>query len=73
MVNTLNLEIHKMYQWTIANKLSISVSKTQLRYFSNHSPELTQGNDVVSIGNERLDIVRTCKYLGEILLIQVNF
>ena len=73
MVNTLNLEIQKIYQWTTANKLSINVSKTQLLNFSNRFPDLAQGSDVVSMGDERLDMVTSCKYLGVLVDNKLTF
>ena len=62
-VNNLNLELNGIYRWTMANKLTINVSKTQLILFSNRNTG-NENNSFVSIGEQNVDIVTSCKYLG---------
>ena len=62
LINTLNIELDKINNWTIANKLTINVSKTQLLLFTNRY--INANNAPISVGGKNLEIITTCNYLG---------
>ena len=65
LVNNLNLELDKIYQWSISNRLSINAEKSELLLFTKRRVERDQCS--VALGNNPLEIKSHCKFLGVIL------
>ena len=69
---SLNTELQLFQSWTIANRLTINVTKTKLIKFSN----ILQNNIddfSIRIGDEGLDMVSSCRYLGVLVDEKLNF
>ena len=60
-VSTLNVEMESVRSWTLANRLTINVDKTNLILFSNKLPE---NISPITVCNENVSFVHQCTYLG---------
>ena len=71
MVGTLNNELKKIHDWTVANRLTINNTKTELLLFSNRR---TSHNDEQIILDENfVSYVDHAKFLGIIIDNKMNF
>ena len=62
MVNILNSDLTTIQDWTIANRLTINLSKTEMLLFTNR---LTNRNDQqIMLGGGCVGFVESCKFLG---------
>ena len=59
----INAEIDKIKSWTISNRMSLNVSKTNALIFSNKTLPLNYENSL-KIGNSPINIIDSCKFLG---------
>ena len=71
MVPTLNAELSKVYDWTVANRLTINVNKTELLLFSNRTTNHND-NQIILNGNS-IGYVNHAKFLGVIIDDKLNF
>src|SRR6267154_1589939 len=60
--------LSKIYQWCLANKLSINLEKTNFTVFSPNR-NVNTDNIVINIGNFKINHTDCCKYLGILLTI----
>jgi len=58
-----NICLSKIYQWCLANKITINLDKTNFTVFSPNKNTM-QDNVIISIGNSRIKYTSCCKYLG---------
>ena len=65
-----NTELDKIYDFTLKNRLTLNVTKTELLLFTNRTTE-NAGN--IMLGNEPLNRVNNCKFLGVHLDVKLNF
>ena len=62
LINTVNLELEKIYQWTLCNRLSLNIRKTVSMVFSNRPLDLER--NVVKINGVNLPFINEHKFLG---------
>ncbi len=73
VINKLNIELHKLYEWLCCNKLSLNINKSHFMIFSPKRPPNTHNNLTVSINNIPLSQTgknhnnKSIKFLGIML------
>ena len=72
MVQTINTELEKAHQWTIANRLTINKSKTELTMITNRKNDLNDSDKIILKG-EILNPVNHVRFLGCIIDENLNF
>ena len=71
MVDTLNCELRKIHDWTIANRLTINNAKTELLLFSNS--HTSHNNRQIVLNGSYVSYVDHAKFLGIIVDTKMNF
>ena len=71
MVPMLNNELKKIHDWTIANRLTINNSKTELLLFSNR--HTFHNNEQITLNGSFIKFVEQAKFLGVIIDAKMNF
>ena len=71
MIPTLNAELSKVYDWTVANRLTINVNKTELLLFTNRYMDLN--DDQVILNDNRIGFVSHARFLGVIIDANLDF
>ena len=71
MVRTLNSELLKIQEWTVANRLTINNSKTELLLFSNK--HTTHNNEQIFFNGNYVKYVDHAKFLGVFVDTKLNF
>ena len=71
MVGSLNDELRKIHDWTVANRLTINNSKTELLLFSNRSTP--HNNEQVVLNGSYVKFVDHAKFLGIYIDSKMNF
>ena len=71
MVSTLNTELAKVYDWTVSNRLTINVGKTELLLFSNRPN--SHDDDQITLNGNSVAFVNEAKFLGVILDTNLDF
>ena len=71
LINATNSEISKIYNWTLSNRLTINVEKTEAIVFSNCRP-YTEAHKVL-LNGQSLNFAQSCKYLGVCIDRELNF
>ena len=71
MVGLLNTELTKIHDWTVANRLTINNTKTELLLFSNRSP--IHNNEQVILNGQFVSYVDHAKFLGIVIDNKINF
>ena len=71
MVGLLNTELTKIHDWTVANRLTINNTKTELLLFSNRSP--LHNNEQVILNGQFVSYVDHAKFLGVVIDDKINF
>lgn len=66
IIEKMNLEMNKLVEWTIANKLSLNVDKTNYMIFKTKGKRV-QSRLSVNINNKPLKQVKSSKFLGVII------
>ena len=73
---TLNLEtnenLEQVYDWCLANRLTINVNKTEMLLVTNRDPGCLDNRSIL-LGNRYLDFSSTCKFLGVTLDNRLSF
>ena len=64
LIDTLHVELSKMYTWLLANKLTLNISKTHFMVF--HRAKHKKYKIVIEINNAPIEQVRHTKFLGVI-------
>ena len=65
LVETMNNELHKLYEWMCINKLSLNIKKTKFMVFTmRKSKEIDQ---TITINNQVIEQVNNFKFLGVII------
>ena len=64
LINTLHVELSKLYTWLLANKLTLNISKTHFMVF--HRAKHKKYKIVIEINNVPIEQVRHTKFLGVI-------
>ena len=72
MVPILNSELSKIANWTVANRLTINTSKTEMLFFSNR-PNVTLSNELITLKDEYVSFVNHARFLGVIIDDKMNF
>ena len=72
MVQTINTELEKAHQWTVANRLTINTSKTELLVITNRKNDLNNSDKIILKG-EVLNPVNHVRFLGCIIDENLNF
>ena len=72
LVNTLNNELSKILDWTVANRLTINYSKTEAMLFSNRKNAINFENRV-SLNGIPLNYVNSARFLGVMIDNNLNF
>ena len=62
LTDELNTELELVRKWTIANRLTINETKTEMLCFSNRS--ISHTNQDASIGETNIKFVDSCRFLG---------
>ena len=62
LVQLTNAELTKIHDWTVSNRLTINVDKTELIIFSNRDYDLQ--SQQVSLNSQLVNSVNSCKFLG---------
>ena len=62
LMNTLHVELSKLYTWLLANKLTLNISKTHIMVF--HRAKHKKYKIVIEINNVPIEQVRHTKFLG---------
>ena len=71
MVGSLNDELLKIHDWTVANRLTINNSKTELLLFSNRTT--SHNNEQVVLNGSFVSFVDHAKFLGIYIDSKMNF
>ena len=71
LLNFINIELTKLANWTISNRLTINTRKTVAMIFSNRPYNASDAE--ISINSVRLNIVREHKFLGLMLDDRLHF
>ena len=71
VVINLNRELEKIGNWSVANKLTINTSKTEMMIFSNRINN--HNNNQVSLQNDFIEFKNECNFLGTLLDNKLNF
>ena len=71
LVSNLNHELQIFNEWTVANRLTINVTKTELLIISNCKPDNSDHD--IHLNNEFLKYSDTCSFLGVTLDNKLNF
>ena len=66
MMNTMNIELKKIWSWLNTNKLSLNINKTHYVIFKSKSKKLIIKNDLY-INNVKVNAVNYSSFLGVIL------
>ena len=64
LINTLHVELSKLYTWLLANKLTLNISKTHFMVF--HRAKHKKYKIIIEINNIPIEQVRHTKFLGVI-------
>ena len=64
LINTLHVELSKLYTWLLANKLTLNISKTYFMLF--HRVKHKKYKIVLEINNVPIEQVRHTKFFGVI-------
>ena len=73
LFKVLNDELHKLYIWLAANKLSLNTNKTYYLVFHRARIKLPNNRLGISMNNCVLNEVKQCKYLGVILDCKISW
>ena len=71
MVGLMNTELSKIHDWTVANRLTINNTKTELLLFSNRNP--IHNNEQIILNGQFVTYVDHAKFLGIIIDNKINF
>ena len=71
MISSLNCELVKIHEWTLANRLTINTSKTEMLLFSNRI--ITQRDEEVTLDGDPVGWVDQARFLGVKIDNKVNF
>ena len=71
LISESNSQLEKIHSWCLSNRLTINTSKTEILYVSNRN--LGENTDQVSLGNQRLEKSKNCKFLGVTIDEKLNF
>ena len=71
IIPTLNTELTSVYNWTVANRLTINVNKTELLLFTNRQSDVT--DDQVLLNGCSIGFVDQARFLGVIIDKKLNF
>ena len=71
MIPALNNELEKIVDWTVANRLTINTSKTELLLFSNRITQHTDSD--VYLGGHPVKYVENARFLGVTIDTNINF
>ena len=71
IIITLNTELTSVYNWTVANRLTINVNKTELLLFTNRQSDVT--DDQVQLNGCSIGFVDQARFLGVIIDKKLNF
>ena len=71
LISSLNCELTKVYEWTLANRLTINTSKTEMLLFTNR--RVTTSDDEITLNGENVGWVDYARFLGVIIDNKVNF
>ena len=72
MISSLNSELVKVHEWTLANRLTINTSKTEMLLFSNHRSAITC-DEVITLDGDRVGWVDYARFLGVRIDNKLNF
>ena len=64
-------ELEKFYEWTLANRLTINVTKTEALLFSNRTTDRSIIN--ITFNNEQINFNKPCRFLGVIFDNKLTF
>ena len=71
IIPELNNELLQVFNWTITNKLTINISKTELMIFSNLNVNFS--DDQIALGGENLRFTECSRFLGLEIDRKLNF
>ena len=71
MVSLLNIELEKIYNWTLANRLTINSSKTELLLFTNR--QVLPSSSEVLLNGTSVEYVDHARFLGVTIDNQINY
>ena len=71
LINSVNHELKRIYEWTLCNKLSLNLSKTVAMIFTNR--QIPEGSNFVFIDNTCISFVSEYKFLGVIVDPKLKF
>lgn len=65
-IEIMNLELNKLREWLLSNKLTLNIKKTKYMIFSSYKKSIHYNEELspVKINNEPLERVKTFKFLG---------
>ena len=72
LIPTLNSELSKISNWTVANRLTINTSKTEMLFFSHRRNVVTNDEHIV-LNDECINFVNHARFLGVIIDNKINF
>ena len=72
LVENVNLELKKIEQWTISNRLTINPSKTELLIVTKKKSDVDNLQNI-QLGSEIIQPVNSCKFLGTFLDNNMDF
>ena len=64
LIQNTNIELEKIQDWTISNRLSINVDKTELIIFSNRRHGIDTLTNLANLNGDVLEYSDSCKFLG---------
>ena len=70
VISCLNVELNSVYEWTISNKLTLNLKKTNYMIFNRNRNLDTSLHEAIKINNETINQVKDATFLG--LIIQSN-
>lgn len=65
-IETMNIELYKLKEWLLSNKLTLNITKTKYVIFKSYTKIIPHSDELplVKINNEPLEKVKTFKFLG---------
>ena len=71
MTNLLNIELEKITDWFLANRLTINVNKTETILHTNRKQTVTDRQ--VCLSNSQIQFTKDCKFLGTVIDDNLSF
>ena len=73
LTTDLNSELVKVHDWTVTNRLTINVNKTELMLFTNRDRDVNRNSEQILLNGSHVKFVNHARFLGVIIDDKLNF